>query len=152
MYDKGKIVAGLIIFIGIVTFPFIYNLGKVSAKPEPKIDTPAIGQLKEKKCIETEDFMKANHMQLLNKWRDVAVRDGERVYINSRGEKYEISLQNTCLKCHSNKKEFCDECHNFMSVKTYCWDCHLIPEEKQDTQIRITRMDELHNSPLPPLC
>lgn len=128
MYDKGKIIAGLIIFIGLATFPFLYNIGKVNAKPELKIDTPVIEQLKEKNCIETEEFMKANHMQLLNKWRDMAVRDGERVYVNSKGEKYEISLQNTCLKCHSNKKDFCDKCHNYMAVKTYCWDCHLVPE------------------------
>jgi len=133
MYDKGKIIAGLFIFIGLVTFPFLYNIGKVNAKPEPKIDTPAIQQLKKKGCIEPKDFMKANHMQLLNKWRDTAVRDGERVYVNRKGKKYEISLQNTCLKCHSNKKEFCDKCHNYMSVKTHCWNCHLTHEEKQKT-------------------
>ena len=128
MYNGSKIIVGLIVFAGIVTFPFIYNLGKVNAKPEPKIDTPVIQQLKEKNCIESKEFMKANHMQLLNKWRDMVVRNGKRVYVNSKGEKYEISLQNTCLKCHSNKKEFCDECHNYMSVKTHCWDCHLVPE------------------------
>ncbi|HLA48081.1 MAG: menaquinol oxidoreductase [Nitrospinae bacterium RIFCSPLOWO2_12_39_16] len=125
MYNGSKIIVGLIVFAGIVTFPFIYNLGKVNAKPEPKIDTPVIQQLKEKNCIESKEFMKANHMQLLNKWRDMVVRNGKRVYVNSKGEKYEISLQNTCLKCHSNKKEFCDECHNYMSVKTHCWNCHL---------------------------
>lgn len=125
MYNGSKIIAGLIIFVALATFPFLYNIGKVNAKPEPKIDTPVIEQLKEKECIESKNFMKANHMQLLNKWRDMAVRDGERVYVNSKGEKYEISLQNTCLKCHSNKKEFCDKCHNYMSVKTYCWDCHI---------------------------
>ena len=125
MYNGSKIIVGLIVFAGIVTFPFIYNLGKVNAKPEPKIDTSVIQQLKEKNCIESKEFMKANHMQLLNKWRDMVVRNGKRVYVNSKGEKYEISLQNTCLKCHSNKKEFCDECHNYMSVKTHCWNCHL---------------------------
>src|SRR3989304_2441093 len=110
MYNGSKIIAGLIIFVALATFPFLYNIGKVNAKPELKIDTPVIEQLKEKECVESEEFMKANHMQLLNKWRDMAVRDGERVYVNSKGEKYEISLQNTCLKCHSNKKEFCDKC------------------------------------------
>ena len=133
MYNGSKIIAGLIIFVALATFPFLYNIGKVNAKPEPKIDTPVIEQLKEKECIEPKGFMKANHMQLLNKWRDMSVRDGERVYVNSRGEKYEISLQNTCLKCHSNKKEFCDECHNYMAVKTYCWSCHLTHEERQKT-------------------
>ena len=133
MYNGSKIIAGLIIFVALATFPFLYNIGKVNAKPELKIDTPVIEQLKEKECVESEEFMKAKHMQLLNRWRDMAVRDGERVYVNSKGEKYEISLQNTCLKCHSNKKEFCDKCHNYMSVKTNCWDCHLTSEEKQKT-------------------
>ncbi len=30
-----------------------------------------------------------------------------------------MSLQNGCMKCHSNKKKFCDECHNYMAVKPY---------------------------------
>ncbi|MBI3813527.1 MAG: sulfate reduction electron transfer complex DsrMKJOP subunit DsrJ [Nitrospinae bacterium] len=124
MYDGNKIITGLIIFACLVTFPFLYNFGKANAKPDPKLDTPVIQQMKEKRCIETKEFMRANHMQLLDEWRE-AVRDGKRVYVNSSGESYKISLQNTCLKCHSNTKEFCDECHDYMSVKIYCWDCHI---------------------------
>ncbi|MBI3600479.1 MAG: sulfate reduction electron transfer complex DsrMKJOP subunit DsrJ [Nitrospinae bacterium] len=124
MYDGNKIITGLIIFACLVTFPFLYNFGKANAKPDPKLDTPVIQQMKEKRCIETKEFMRANHMQLLDEWRE-AVRDGKRVYVNSKGENYKISLQNTCLKCHSNTKEFCDECHDYMSVKIYCWDCHI---------------------------
>ena len=28
-----------------------------------------------------------------------------------------MSLSNTCLDCHSNKAEFCDNCHTYASVK-----------------------------------
>jgi len=134
MYDGGKIILGIIIFLLFVTFPFYNNIGKVSAKPEPKLDTPVIQELKAKglevKCVESKEFMKAGHMQLLDNWRDSAVRDGKRVYVNSRGENINISLQNTCMRCHSNKKKFCDECHNYAEVRPYCWRCHIEPKEK----------------------
>ncbi|MBI5026463.1 MAG: sulfate reduction electron transfer complex DsrMKJOP subunit DsrJ [Nitrospirae bacterium] len=131
MYNGGKIIIGLIIFLAFVAFPLYYNIGKVSVKPEPKLDTSVIQQLKEKKCVEPKAYMKAEHMKLLNEWRDSAVRDGNRLYINSEGKQFTISLQNTCMKCHSNKKKFCDECHNYAAVKPYCWDCHIAPKEKE---------------------
>ncbi len=133
MYNGGKIIVGLIIFIAFFTFPFYYNIGKVNAKPEPKIDTPVIQSLPaaEKHCVEPKEFMRAEHMQLLNQWRDTAVRDGNRIFEGMKGTKYYISLQNTCMRCHSNKKEFCDKCHTYMGVRPYCWDCHIAPKEKE---------------------
>lgn len=131
LYGGGKIIIGLIIFFFLVTFPFLLNIGKVNAKPEPKIDTPEIQKMTEKKCVESKAFMRAEHMKLLNDWRDLAVRNGERIYINSEGKQFTISLQNTCMHCHSNKKKFCDECHNYMAVNPYCWSCHIAPKEKE---------------------
>jgi len=131
IYGGGKIIAGLIIFFFLVTFPFFLNMGKVNAKLEPKIDTPEIQKLTEKKCIEPKAFMRAEHMKLLNDWRDAAVRDGQRLYVNAEGKQFTISLQNTCMHCHSNKKKFCDECHNYMAVNPYCWSCHIAPKEKE---------------------
>ncbi len=131
MYNGGKIIIGLIIFIGLVTFPIFYNMGKPAAMPEPKLDTPEIQKLQEKHCVESKDYMRANHMQLLNDWRDWAVRDGKRIYVNSDGKQFTISLQNTCMHCHSNKKEFCDNCHTYANVKPYCWSCHVAPKEKE---------------------
>lgn len=131
MYNAGKIIIGLIIFVGIVMFPFINNMGKANAKPEPKVDTPAIQQMQVKQCVEPKSFMKAEHMQLLNDWRDSVVRDDNKIYVASDGKKYSMSLQNTCMHCHSNKKEFCDKCHNYMAVKPYCWDCHIQPKENK---------------------
>jgi hypothetical protein len=35
------------------------------------------------------------------------------------------------MDCHSDKTKFCDQCHNYLSVNPYCWDCHIAPEEKK---------------------
>jgi hypothetical protein len=129
MYDGGKIITGLVIFFFLVTIPFLVNIGKATPKPEPKIDTPVIQQMAVKKCIESKEEMKTAHMQMLNSWRDWVVRDGDRIYVASDGKHYNMSLQNTCMKCHSNKKKFCDECHNYVAEKPYCWDCHIEPKE-----------------------
>ncbi len=126
----GKIIIGIIIFVGIATFPFIYDMGKASVPPpKPNIETPEIQKMAVKKCVETKSFMRAEHMVMLNDWRDLVVREGDRIYIANDGKQYAMSLQNTCMKCHSNKKKFCDECHNYLAVKPYCWDCHIEPKE-----------------------
>lgn len=133
MYDSGKIIVGLIIFLALVTFPFYNNIGKVNAKPELKIDTPEIQKLpeQERKCVESKEFMRGGHMQLLNDWRDSVVRQDNRLYKNAANKEFNMSLQNECMRCHSNKKDFCDKCHNYMAVVPYCWDCHIAPKEKK---------------------
>ncbi len=139
LYDGGKILIGLAIFIAIASFPFWYNLGKAHTKPDPKTDTPAIMEWEQKygkkECVESKEWMRAEHMVLLNHWRDSVVRDYNRGYISDTNKKrWNMSLQNGCLKCHSNKKKFCDECHNYMAVKPFCWDCHIQPEEKEEAK------------------
>ena len=42
---------------------------------------------------------------------------------------YDISLAGTCMKCHSNKAEFCDRCHDYAGVSPDCWSCHVAPQE-----------------------
>lgn len=123
MHDAGKIIAGLLIFVAAVTFPFWYNAGKASEMPAPVIN-PA---LKAAGCVEPADWMRKNHMDLLVDWRNMAVRDGHRTYTNSHGKQFEISLQNTCLNCHANEREgqFCTQCHTNTDVRIDCWSCHL---------------------------
>jgi len=123
MYDSEKIIAGLIIGIGLLTFPMWYNVRKLSPPPEPKIVT------KEKRCIEPKQHMVTYHMKLLDLWRDSVVREGKRIYKSTGGKEYRMSLTNTCLECHPNKAAFCDRCHDYLIVKPYCWDCHIVPEE-----------------------
>ncbi len=130
MYDKDKVIAGLVIFAVLVSFPFWYNLGKAAPAPELKLTEKA---KEAKTCIKSKDAMKTEHMQMLDDWREKVVREGRGVYVAENGKSYEMSLSNTCLDCHSNKAEFCDKCHNYTSVNPYCWDCHIDkkPEENK---------------------
>jgi len=134
MYDLNKILVGLAIFLLFFTFPILYGMGSAVPVPKPKLDTPEIQKLSDKKCVEDTHFMRTSHMQFLNYWRDRAVREDHRTYESKlNGKKYDISLQNTCMKCHSNKKDFCDSCHTYASVKPYCWDCHIEPKAAKES-------------------
>lgn len=126
MNDKKKIIIGLIIFFAIVTFPFWFNKGKAAPAPELKLTDKAKAA---KECVRSKEYMKAEHMQLLDVWRHSVVRNAERIYVDSSGRKFDMSLSNTCLDCHSNKAEFCDKCHDYASVEPYCWDCHIDKEK-----------------------
>lgn len=122
MKDKNKILAGLAIFIVVITFPFWFNMGKAAPAPELELTAKAKAA---KTCVMPTAYMKAEHMQLLDVWRHNVVRNGERAFVNAEGKLFNMSLSNTCLDCHSNKEQFCDRCHNYASVRPYCWDCHI---------------------------
>ena len=96
MYNKPMVLGGLTLFVGLVTFPFWYSQLGTTEEGHTHGGRPA-GE-----CVEATDWMRANHMLLLLQWRDEVVRDGERTYVNSAGKKFEKSLTNTCLGCHSN--------------------------------------------------
>ena len=124
MYDAGKVIIGLGIFVVIMTSPVWYNVasGKGSYVPQPV--------LPQGKCIEDAVWMKDWHMTLLNTWRTEVIRNNQRTYRAADDMIYDKSLTNTCLKCHTNKTQFCDQCHNYMDVAPACWNCHAVPEEK----------------------
>jgi len=122
MKDKKLIVTGVIVFLIIATFPFWYNRGKAAPMPDLVLTPKAKAA---KVCVRATDYMRADHMQLLDKWREKVVREGDRIYVSPSGKQYNMSLSNTCLDCHSNKAQFCDRCHDYASVRPYCWDCHL---------------------------
>jgi hypothetical protein len=155
MYDGGKIITGLIIGIGLLLSPFIYNAGKAAKAPVPELTEKAKAA---KQCVESTPYMKAFHMQLLDDWRQTVVRDDEWYYQSNMsprdmnlverwqhiviggdqeyyktptGKVFYKSLQVTCMDCHSNKSKFCDQCHNYMGVTPYCWDCHIAPKENK---------------------
>jgi cytochrome c553 len=134
IFGRNRVIAGLVIFVVLITIPLWKNLGKTVAAPTPSLDTPVIKQLaeKDKKCVMPTEWMRANHMQLLIDWRENVVRTKEqkvktsrgRDYVTPDGKTYLASLTNTCMECHSNKKEFCDKCHNYAAVAPNCWGCH----------------------------
>ncbi len=123
MNDKSKIIAGIVIFVVVATFPFWLNM---FLEKEPRLEPVLTEKAKAANtCVRETKYMTANHMQLLDEWRDTVVRNSERIFVNAEGKEFEMSLSNTCLDCHSNKAEFCDRCHEYASIEPYCWDCHI---------------------------
>jgi hypothetical protein len=130
MSDKIKVLAGFIIFAGIISIPFWISAGKMKPAPDPVLSEAA---QKAGSCI--EENMAANHMQILDIFRDTVVRNGERIYTNKKGEKFKMSLStgsDSCLGCHESKADFCDKCHDYAGVKDpFCWECHIDPKENK---------------------
>jgi hypothetical protein len=125
MHDAGKVIAGLVIFLALVTSPMWYQVARGAETKPPELALVADG----KDCVAPAEYMRALHMDLLNVWRDEAVRDGDRTYLGVGGKEYEKSLAGTCLSCHSSKEQFCDRCHAYVGAEPYCWDCHADPGE-----------------------
>ncbi len=130
--SKNLIFTGLAIFVLAVLSPFWFNMVTTTqAAPEPEL----LGQAKaEKKCVLDKYDMRANHMSLLDEWRDSVVRDADRMYTAANGHSFNMSLstgENSCLGCHKDKAKFCDSCHTYASVTPYCWECHTTPKEME---------------------
>jgi len=129
MHNKGWVIGGIIVFVAVAAFPFYwYSLGQ--GKPFPQLELPA----KDKKCVESVEFMRANHMRLLDAWRVAVVRDDLLIYTSTKGEKFEMNLHKTCMKCHTSRDRFCNRCHDYNDVVPPCWDCHFAPSEAVKNQ------------------
>ena len=127
MYDKSKIIPALVIFLGLATYPIWYNTvsGKTSYVPKPELPTDKA----KKECVEPKTFIRVNHKTLLEDWKFSVVRNGIRTYQASNKKAYTISLNRTCMNCHTDKTKFCDQCHTYMGVTNKCWDCHIYPKQ-----------------------
>ena len=124
MYDSGKIIPGLAVFVLLITFPIWYNklVGNAGAVP---VKDPNLS----KEMLQGANFpngqshlpaeeMRAKHMEVLKGIHVTAkgynaVKDGQKPTMS-------------CLACHGGSKEkFCDSCHAYASVKIPdCWACH----------------------------
>ncbi|HPB37640.1 MAG TPA: sulfate reduction electron transfer complex DsrMKJOP subunit DsrJ, partial [Syntrophorhabdus sp.] len=124
MHDTAKVIAGIAVFLIVVLSPVWYNTvtGQASYVPQLKLPTD------EKYCVETAPYMRTNHIELLELWKKIVVRTGKRIYKATDGKTYTMSLAGTCMKCHSNKADFCDRCHNYTNVQPNCWECHVVPK------------------------
>ncbi|NQT35640.1 hypothetical protein HQ587_10660 [bacterium] len=92
MYNGGKIIIGLLIFLLAMTFPIWYNVfaGKDSFEPELEIPTKNISG--KDQCVLPIEEMRASHMDVLNEWRDTVVRKGERTHVTPDGREFNRSL------------------------------------------------------------
>lgn len=125
MHDAGKILTGLVIFLAVVISPMWYQSVKGAEQGPPELVLPTESE----QCVAPTTYMRALHMDLLNEWRDDAVRTTNRVHVGPDGREYDKSLSGTCMNCHSNQAQFCDRCHEYVGVRPFCWNCHGEPSE-----------------------
>jgi hypothetical protein len=123
MREKALVACGLLVFVGLVTYPVWHGLAARTTSEPPKLQRPT----NEQRCVLPTAEMRERHMVLLIEWRDRVVRDDVRTYTAPDGRTYTISLTKTCLGCHTSKAKFCDRCHSYAGVSPYCWDCHVDP-------------------------
>ncbi|MDR2799906.1 MAG: sulfate reduction electron transfer complex DsrMKJOP subunit DsrJ [Desulfovibrio sp.] len=126
MYNARPVLAGIAIVVILFSAPFW--TGRLGRDYK---DTGVVPPENEKSCIEDTGLMRSRHMQLLNEWRDEALRGENRSYTAADGKTWAVSLRNTCLSCHANYREFCERCHEANSVYPYCWTCHVLSVENR---------------------
>jgi hypothetical protein len=68
-------------------------------------------------CVRDTVYMRKHHWELLRGVREEVVRYG------IRGE---ILLSN-CQECHKSREQFCNKCHDAVSLTPDCFDCHHYP-------------------------
>lgn len=131
MYDSGKIIPGLLIFILMITLPIWYNnlIGNVGAAPTkdpnlvPEMIQGAVFPNGQKHL--PAEGMRAKHMEVLKGIHVTAqgynpVKDGQKPTMS-------------CIACHmdmsgKNPLQFCDSCHSYAGVTIPdCWTCHQKP-------------------------
>jgi len=124
MRDRGLIILGLVIAIGLLTFPIWYDNAAGITSAAPDLKQAVQGDA----CIYPIEYMRESHMTVLMEWRDQVVRNNQRM-VTINGKSWEMSLTRTCMECHDSKEQFCDRCHQYAAVNAYCWDCHVAPEQ-----------------------
>jgi hypothetical protein len=121
MYNTGKVLTGIGVFLVVALLPFWYNPFSGRAGSVPDLERPA----EAKQCVEETRYMRLHHMDLLAAWKEKVVREGRRQYAGKDGKAYTMSLTGTCMQCHASKARFCDRCHDYGGVRPQCWECHL---------------------------
>ncbi|HXH49761.1 MAG TPA: sulfate reduction electron transfer complex DsrMKJOP subunit DsrJ [Terriglobia bacterium] len=125
MRDRLWIIAGLLLFLGFVTYPMWQDLVAGTSSRPPQLVLPT----NEKQCVAPVTYMRTSHMKLLLDWRESVVREDNHKYVAFNGKVYDMSLTGTCLRCH-DRQQFCVRCHDYAGVRNpYCWDCHLDPAQ-----------------------
>jgi len=92
-----------------------------------RVPLPLISPGQGDSCVEDTDFMRRNHMSLLEHQRDETMLEGIRSKQHSLKE---------CISCHavngpdeipvtvSSPEHFCRSCHDYAAVKIDCFQCH----------------------------
>jgi len=159
IYDGWKIILGLVIGVALFLSPILYNgVGKAAKAPVPELTAKAkaakacvapkpymtawhmqlLDNWRQEVVRDGDRYYNTNEnlwwdysldSRILESWRRLVTASDQDEAPGATGKIYYKSLQVTCMDCHSNKSKFCDECHNYLGVAPYCWDCHIQPKE-----------------------
>lgn len=123
MRDRVLIYAGLVVLLGLLTWPSWQGL---TARAAVRAPAPAV-RTEQKHCIRDTEWMRHNHMKLLMHVRDDVVH---------RGIRNPDETLPGCMNCHltrladgsypsvSSPQFFCNGCHSYAGVETDCFSCH----------------------------
>ena len=118
----------------ILLAPFLYSLAGAVFGQDPQGGRPFLeypDPAKYKECVRETEYMRFHHMDLLKELRIKVVRDGE---------PQELGFDR-CRECHPNKDQFCNKCHDTVSLYPDCWGCHYYPDNL-DTETDNTHREE----------
>jgi len=114
--SQGKVVLCTVVFL-VLSVSALHADGK----------GPIIPKGKGEQCVAETDFMRRNHMDLINHQRDETVIRGIRSEPFSLVECVECHVQreadNTPIRIDA-KDQFCASCHAFVAAKIDCFTCH----------------------------
>ena len=110
-------------FVVIILAPFAYSLvrpvvARGSAPGDVFIELPDEGE-----CVRDTEYMRFHHMDLLRETREDVIRQGVRGDITLSG----------CRDCHTYRGEFCNKCHEAVTLSVDCFGCHYYPESVEDS-------------------
>jgi hypothetical protein len=111
------------VFVIVILAPFVYSLvrpvvARGSAPGDVFIELPDEGE-----CVRETEYMRFRHMDLLKETREDVIR---------RGVRGEITLSG-CRNCHTYRGQFCNKCHDAVTLSVDCFGCHYYPESVEDS-------------------
>lgn len=135
-----KTISSLLLFAGVLFTPVL--------NADDKAIQPVIPKGKGDQCVADTDFMRRNHMDVLNHDRDLTMYKGLR--------DVDFSLKG-CIECHAvndeqgqaitvkDERHFCRSCHDFAAVTVDCFQCHASrPTDKKKMSEKMADMPKDH--------
>jgi hypothetical protein len=109
-----------VLIVLLLLVPLAYSVGHrvisrdVAAAEGVFLERP---DAKYKNCVKETEYMRYHHWELLRGVREQVVRYG------IRGE----IVLSRCPECHTRREQFCNRCHDAVSLTPDCFDCHYYP-------------------------
>ncbi len=128
---RGRFILVLAAAALVMAVPGVAPLGDGTAAAQMaqagRVPVPKPAKGKGDKCVADTDFMRRNHMDMLDHKRDATVHEGIRTKRFALKE---------CIDCHAvegsdgkpvtvkDPKHFCRSCHDYAAVRVDCFQCH----------------------------